>query len=374
MSNYSYSLEDWLTILYQRNGSDLHLSSGALPYMRLHGDIIPIGNEKLDQDYLQKILFEILSPSQREKFLQKGDLDFGYEIPNLARFRCNYFMDRKGICGVFRIIPAQIKTIDELGLPEVLKKLALIPKGMVLITGPTGSGKSTTLAAMIDYINKNKKAHIITIEDPIEFVYENENCLINQREIGVHTETFSSALRYALREDPDIILVGEMRDLETIRLAIEAAATGHVVFSTLHTIGAAKTVNRIIEVFPSEEQNHIRATLADVIQGVVSQVLLKRADGKGRIAALEIMIANTGIKNLIRENKTHQILMMMEAGKKEGMRILDDVLIELVQTGQVKLEDCISLIGDKQKLKFFKDIQSSSEKSFSKFSFHSFSS
>ena len=293
------------------------------------------------------MLYEI-SPEQKIKeFEESGDIDFGYEIPGLARYRANFFMQSNGVGAVFREIPSAIMTADQLGLPPVVSKLATLPRGLVLVTGPTGSGKSTTLAAIIDVANRVRKDHIITVEDPIEFVHKSQGCIVNHREVGVHTNTFSTALRGALREDPDIILVGEMRDLETISLAVEAASTGHLVFSTLHTSSAYKTVDRVIEVFPSHEQPLIRSTLADGLRAVIAQVLFKRVDRKGRVVALEILIASPAVRNLIREAKTHQIPSMIQTGKKFGMILLDDSIMELFKKGMISADEAYAKANEK---------------------------
>jgi len=315
--------------VHEQGASDLHLSSGQQPALRLNGDIERIKYEDLSSDKLRRILYEITSQEKIKVFEETGDVDFGYEIAGLARYRANYFMQKNGISAVFREIPSDVLTAEQLGLPDVISKLADLPRGLVLVTGPTGSGKSTTLAAIIDHANKSRKDHIITVEDPIEFVHQSHSCIVNHREVGLHTQTFSSALRGALREDPDIILVGELRDLETISLAIEAASTGHLVFGTLHTSSAPKTVDRIIEVFPSTEQAQIRSTLSDGLRAVVAQVLFKRIDKKGRCAAMEILIATPAVRNLIREGKTHQIPSMIQTGKQYGMQLLDDAIMEL---------------------------------------------
>jgi twitching motility protein PilT len=293
------------------------------------------------------MLYEIAPEQKIKMFEESGDIDFGYEIPGLARYRANFFMQRNGVAAVFREIPSAIMTADQLGLPPVVSKLATLPRGLVLVTGPTGSGKSTTLAAIVDVANRARKDHIITVEDPIEFVHQSQGCIINHREVGIHTNSFSAALRGALREDPDIILVGEMRDLETISLAVEAASTGHLVFSTLHTSSAYKTVDRVIEVFPSQEQPLIRSTLADGLRAVIAQTLFKRIDRKGRVAALEILIANPAVRNLVREGKTHQIPSMIQTGKKYGMILLDDSIMDLFKKGIISAEDAYAKSNEK---------------------------
>jgi twitching motility protein PilT len=293
------------------------------------------------------MLYEIAPEQKIKTFEESGDIDFGYEIPGLARYRANFFMQKNGVAAVFREIPSTIMTSDQLGLPEVVSKLATLPRGLILVTGPTGSGKSTTLAAVIDVANRSRKDHIITVEDPIEFVHQSQGCIVNHREIGIHTNSFATALRGALREDPDIIMVGEMRDLETISLAVEAASTGHLVFSTLHTSSAYKTVDRVIEVFPSSEQPLIRSTLADGLRAVIAQTLFKRIDRKGRVVALEILIANPAVRNLIREGKTHQIPSMIQTGKKYGMILLDDSIMNLYTKGMVSAEEAYAKANDK---------------------------
>jgi twitching motility protein PilT len=295
------------------------------------------------------MLYEITPEDKIKVFEETGDVDFGYEIPGMARFRCNLFLQKYGIGSVFRLIPSEIMTIEQLGLPHICKKFAMLGKGMVLVTGPTGSGKSTTLAAIIDYANKSRKDHIITVEDPIEFVHKSQGCIVNHRELGTHTRSFASALRGALREDPDIILVGEMRDLETIQLALEAAATGHLVFGTLHTTNAPKTVDRIIDVFPSHQQAQIRTTLSESLKGVIAQNLFKKADKKGRCAALEILVCTYAVGALIREAKTHQIPSAMQTGKKYGMQTLDDAIMELLLKKWISPEDAYDKAIDKQK-------------------------
>src|SRR5210317_1519348 len=323
-------IDAFFKLMNEQGASDLHLAAGSPPILRIRGDIERVKYKVLDNDDLRGMLYEIAPEGKIKTFEETGDVDFGYEIPGLARYRANFFMQKNGVGAVFREIPSAIMTADQLGLPEVVSKLATLPRGLVLVTGPTGSGKSTTLAAIVDVANRSRKDHIITVEDPIEFVHKSQGCIVNHREVGLHTQTFSAALRGALREDPDIILVGEMRDLETIALAVEAASTGHLVFGTLHTSSAAKTVDRIIEVFPSSEQDQIRSTLADGIRAVIAQNLFKRIDKKGRCAAQEILIATPAVRNLIRENKTFQIGSMMQTGKKYGMQILDDSIMDLV--------------------------------------------
>ena len=290
-------------------------------------------------DELKAMVYEIAPEGKIKTFEETSDVDFGYEVPGVARYRANFFQQKYGISAVFRLIPSKVLTVEDLGLPPVLKKFPLLKKGLVLVTGPTGSGKSTTLAAMMDYANLHRHDHIITVEDPIEFVHRSQNCLVQHREVGVHTRSFASALRGALREDPDILLVGEMRDLETIELALTAAATGHLVFGTLHTSSAAKAVDRVIDVFPTDQQNQIRATLAESLKGVVAQNLFKRIDKPGRVAALEILVVDTAIANLVREAKTHQIPGMIQVGKKKGNQPLDDAIMEHLRQMRISPEE-----------------------------------
>jgi twitching motility protein PilT len=329
----------WIDQLFHKmveaGASDLHLSSNATPKFRLHGDIVDVPElEAIEPLQMAKYLAEIAPEDNAEQFNTEGDTDFAYEIEGLARFRANYFMDREGPGAVFRQIPSEILTAEQLGLPQAITDLCYLSKGLVLVTGPTGSGKSTTLAAMIDHINKTRSDHLITIEDPIEFVHRNQRCLINQREVHRHTQSFKRALRAALREDPDVILVGELRDLETIEIAIETAETGHLVFGTLHTTTAASTVDRLIDQFPADRQAQIRTMLAGSLKGVIAQTLCKKKE-KGRAAALEVLIGNSAVAANIREGKTHQLTSVMQTGGKVGMRLLNDSLAELVQSGKV---------------------------------------
>jgi twitching motility protein PilT len=321
-------------LLHQMVGlgaSDLHLSAEEVPRIRLHGDMTNLPDASmLGCAETGQLLDEIMPQHSREAFAETQDADFAYEIKGLARFRVNVFTDRKGTGGVLRVIPEKIMTAEELGLPQVLLRLCELPKGLILVTGPTGSGKSTTLATMVDHVNRTRPDHIITIEDPIEFVHKNRKCLVNQREVHTHTSGFKPALRAALREDPDIVLVGELRDLETIAIAIETAETGHLVFGTLHTSTACSTVDRVIDQFPADRQAQIRAMLSESLRGVVSQMLLKRIGG-GRAAAMEILVVTPAISNLIREGKTFQIPSLMQTGKRQGMILLNDALLDLVK-------------------------------------------
>ncbi len=332
-------IDAFFKLMNEQGASDLHLVAGSQPVLRVHGDMERVKFKVLENDELKAMLYEIAPEDRVKTFEECGDIDFAYEIPGLARYRANYFMQKWGVGAVFREIPSEILTAEQLGLPPVLTKLAMLHKGMVLVTGPTGSGKSTTLAAMMDYVNKNKKSHIITVEDPVEFVHKSQSCVVNHREVGIHTKSFKAALRGALREDPDIILVGEMRDLETIELALEAASTGHLVFGTLHTQSAAKTVDRVIDVFPANQQAQIRTTLSESLKGVVAQNLFKRIDKKGRMAVLEVLVVTPATSNLIREGKTFQIPSVIQTGKKYGMQSLDDAILEALQAKKISPED-----------------------------------
>lgn len=346
-------IDAFFKLMDEQGASDLHLVSGQPPALRLIGDMERIKYKVLENDDLKSMLYEIAPEDKVKIFEETGDVDFGYEIPGMARYRANFFMQKYGVAAVFRQIPEEILTAEQLGLPAVCTRLASLPRGLVLVTGPTGSGKSTTLAAIIDEANKTRKDHIITVEDPIEFVHKSQSCIINHREVGLHTKSFTAALKGALREDPDIILVGEMRDLETISLAIEAASTGHLVFGTLHTSSAPKTVDRVIEVFPSSEQSQIRSTLADGLRAVIAQVLFKRIDKKGRCAAMEILIATAAVRNLIREGKTHQINSMIQTGKKYGMLLLDDAIMDLLNKGWISGDEAYMKANDKGKFRPF---------------------
>ncbi|VAW39683.1 Twitching motility protein PilT [hydrothermal vent metagenome] len=342
-------IDAFFKLMHEQGASDLHMVSGQQPILRIRGDMERIKYKALDNESLKPLLYEIVTEEKIKEFEETGDVDFGYEIPGLARYRGNLFMQKYGIGGVFREIPSEILTCEQLGLPQIVSKLSGLPKGMVLVTGPTGSGKSTTLAAIIDEANKTRHDHILTIEDPIEFVHKSRNCIVNHREVGLHTASFSTALRGALREDPDIIMVGEMRDLETISLAMEAAMTGHLVFGTLHTINASKTVDRMIEIFPANQQAQVRSTLADALKAVVSQTLFKRIDKKGRCAALEILVCTPAIRNLIREGKTFQIPSAMQTGKKYGMQTLDDAILIYLQKNMISAEDAYTNAIEKAK-------------------------
>ncbi len=350
-------IDQLFRLMKQLDASDLHLSADETPIMRIQGKIIRLDEYRVQSDaMLRKAMFPIAPQRNQDEYEAGGDTDFAYEIEGVARFRCNFFADRKGIGGVFRLIPSQVLTVEQLGLGKVILELCYLSKGLVVVTGPTGSGKSTTLAAMIDFINKNRDDHIITIEDPVEFVHQNIKCLINQREVHVHTESFKRALRAALREDPDIVLVGEMRDLETIAIAIETAETGHLVFGTLHTTTAPSTVDRIIDQFPSDQQAQIRVMLSESLKGVIAQTLLRTVDGK-RVAAHEILLVPGAVANLIREGKTFQLPSQMQMGKGIGMVTMNDSILEYVKAGRVsphegyvKAVDKMGLLGSYEAL------------------------
>ena len=342
--------------MFEQKASDVHLSAGNNPMLRINGELQRVEHPPLENDALKAMLYEIAPEYKLKIFEETGDVDFGYEIPNISRFRANFFNQKNGIGAVFRQIPSKVLSFEDFEkfdapLPPVLKKFAMLHKGLVIVTGPTGSGKSTTLATMIDYVNKNRRDHIITMEDPIEFVHESKNCLVNQREVGMHTKSFSAGLKGALREDPDVVLIGEMRDLETIEMAILAANTGHLVFGTLHTPSAAKTVDRIIDVFPADHQNKIRTTLSESLKGIIAQNLFKRIDKKGRVAALEILVFTTAIANLVREGKTHQIPGMIQVGKRLGNQPLDDAIMEHVRMKRISPEEAYDKSLDKRKFR-----------------------
>ncbi|PWB50634.1 MAG: twitching motility protein PilT [Nitrosomonadales bacterium] len=324
-------ISDLLAFSVKNKASDLHLSAGLPPMIRVNGDVRRINVDSLDHKGVHGMVYDIMNDGQRKFYEENLEVDFSFEIPGLARFRVNAYNQNRGAAAVFRTIPSKVLTLEQLNAPAIFKDISEQPRGIVLVTGPTGSGKSTTLAAMINHINENEYGHILTVEDPIEFVHESKRCLINQREVGPHTLSFANALRSALREDPDIILVGEMRDLETIRLALTAAETGHLVFGTLHTSSAAKTIDRIIDVFPAAEKEMVRSMLSESLRAVIAQTLLKTKDGGGRVAAHEIMIGTPAIRNLIRENKIAQMYSAIQTGQNLGMQTLDQCLTDLVR-------------------------------------------
>jgi twitching motility protein PilT len=341
------ALDEYFRAMVERKASDLHFSTNAAPMFRISGEMTPVeGKPVTSRDLAREVLWELMPEKNREEFKQRHDTDFAYALPGYGRFRCNIFMDRNGIGGVFRLIPERIITVDDLKLSEEVRKLCFLSKGLVLVTGPTGSGKSTTLCSLVNHINEHRRDHIITIEDPIEFVHPNKKCLINQREVHAHTQSFANALRAALREDPDIVLVGEMRDLETTRIAIETAETGHLVFGTLHTNTAPSTVDRLINQFPANEQDQIRMMLASSLKAVISQTLLKKIGG-GRIAALETLFVTPPVAANIREAKTYQIGSVMQTGAKQGMVLLNDALIKLVKGKQVDAKEAYIKAIDK---------------------------
>ena len=339
------TIDELFKLMVEQKASDLHITSGAPPYLRLHGNMVPLNYRELSNQDIQGLVFEILSEKQKKIFVEKWELDCAYAVPGLGRFRVNVFMQRKGLGAVFRVIPEKILTPQELNLPSAIMDLIEADRGLILVTGPTGSGKSTTLAALIHHINMTREAHILTVEDPVEFVHQNIKALVNQREVGSHTKTFANALKAALREDPDIMLVGELRDLETISLALTAAETGHLVFGTLHTNSAAKTIDRIIDVFPAGQQAQIRAMLSESLRGVVAQTLFSRADGQGRVAAYEILRNTKAVANLIRENKIHQIASTMQTGTSQGMIMFEKYIDDLVKMGKVSANDARSFLG-----------------------------
>lgn len=342
MKNINQVMDKLLERMIQLNASDLHLGVGSPPTFRTNGALTSLEIPPLNPEMVKEMLYAVLTPEQQEKFETEKELDFSYSLPKISRFRGNALLQRGTVGAVFRAVPSRPLTLDELGLPAVLKKLCDKPRGLILVTGPTGSGKSTTLAAMIDYINENKAEHIVTIEDPIEFLHRNKKSIIRQRELGADTNSFAAALKHILRQDPDVILVGELRDLETISLAVTAAETGHLVLATVHTIGAPATIDRVVDVFPPHQQQQIRMQLSIILEGVISQTLIPRTDGGGRACALEIMLGTTGVRNLIREGKTHQLTNIIQSGAQHGMQTLDASLKSLYQQGIISHEDAVA--------------------------------
>jgi len=341
-------LDKLLNFAVEKDASDIHLSAGNPPILRIHGTLRRLENTQITSSGLRSVIAEILTDKQNRTLEENLELDFAYAIPNVARFRTNLFFQLRGEAAAFRTIPDRIRPLEELRAPKGIHDLCRERKGLILVTGPTGSGKSTTLASMIDLINEERREHILTIEDPIEYVHKSKNCLINQRELGEHTHSFANALKSALREDPDVILVGEMRDLETISLALTAAETGHLVFATLHTMSAAETVNRIVDVFPPEQQRQIRAMFANAVQGIIAQRLLPTIDGLGRVGVHEIMIATAAVRNLIREEKTHQIHSAIQTGAAFGMQSVDQALKNYVEEGLIANEEALAHATDKK--------------------------
>lgn len=344
-------LNDYLIDSIDAGASDLHITVGLPPMIRVDGEVKPLDYEPLKPNVTRELIYEILSDSQRQRLENDWELDFSYGVPNLARFRVNVYYQRSSLGAAFRTIPHEIKPISELGLPSVVEDMTDKPRGLILVTGPTGSGKSTTLASMIDKINETRHEHIMSVEDPVEFLHQHKQCIVNQREVNEDTKSFAEALKHVLRQDPDVILVGEMRDIETISLAVTAAETGHLVFGTLHTQDAPQTIDRIIDVFPGEQQSQIRTQLATALQGVITQTLVRRRDGEGRAVAAEVLVPTPGVRNLIREGKNHQIFSAMQTGGKYGMQTMDSALVELVRKGAITREEAERRANDPEELK-----------------------
>ncbi len=342
-------LDKYLKYASDIGASDLHIVAGSPALVRLHGILRWFKSAPMPADTTKRILYEIMTPEQLNKFERFKEIDFCYELEDIGRFRVNIFQQRKGIDGAFRVIPTQVKTLDDLGFPKVAKTLLSFRQGLILVTGPAGSGKTTTLGAMVDYVNEQRKDHIITIEDPIEILHESKNCHVNQREVGEHTNSFANALRAALREDPDIIMVGEMRDLETMSMAITSAETGHLVLATLHTSSAPRTISRLLDVFPPNQQPQIRAMVSESLRGIICQQLVPRADGKGRVLALEILVVTPAISNLIRENQTFKIVSQMQIGTNLGMQLMDDHLTNLLNAGFISAQEAYERSTDKRR-------------------------
>ena len=352
--NEEYIIDDLLKMIVEKAGSDLHITVGTPPMLRLQGKLWPTDLPALRAKDTRRLVYQFLTNDQREKFEQNLELDMSYELADVARYRCNIFNTRLGIGAVFRVIPTEIKTLQQLKLPPILSTLAKRNKGLILVTGPTGSGKSTTLAAMVDQVNNERQDHILTVEDPIEFVHKHKSCIVNQREIGVNTKSFANALKAALREDPDIILVGEMRDYETISLAVTAAETGHLVFATLHTPSASQSVDRIVDVFPAHQQDQIRTQLADALQGIIAQQLIPTIDGMSRAVAIEILINTPAVSNLIRDNKTFQLPSIMQTSKQKGMQTMDQSLMDLVKSRKISPQEAYRRAFDKKAFEQYK--------------------
>jgi len=337
------TMHDLLSLLVERGASDLHITTGSYPQVRVHGGLIPLSQfEVLTPQDTQRLAYSVLNEAQKQKFEEESELDLSFGIQGLARFRCNVYRQRGAVACAIRVIPVDIKGFAELGLPPIVEQMAERPKGLILVTGPTGSGKSTTLAAMVDKINSERTDHIVTIEDPIEFVHRHKKCLVNQREVFSDTQSFKNALKHILRQDPDVVLVGEMRDLETVAAALTIAETGHLTLATLHTNSCAQTMNRVIDVFPTSQQDQVRAQLSLVLEGVLSQQLIPTIDGRGRAMAMEILVATPAIRNLIREEKIHQIYSSMQAGQKFGMQTMNQSLLSLVQRGRISREEALN--------------------------------
>ncbi len=344
-------LNDYLFDAIRAGASDLHVTVGLPPMIRVHGKVRPLEYPPLTSTMTREMIYEVLTDEQRQRLENDWELDLSYALPQAARFRVNVYFQRGSLGAAFRVIPEEIKSFEELGLPKAIEDLADKPRGLVLVTGPTGSGKSTTLAAMIDKINQERHEHIMSVEDPIEFIHQHKQCIVNQREVNQDTKGFGEALRHVLRQDPDVILVGEMRDLETIAIALTSAETGHLVFATLHTQDAPQTIDRIIDVFPSHQQGQIRAQLANTLQGVVTQTLIPRRDGKGRVVACEVLVPTPGVRNLIREGKNHQIYSAMQTGAKFGMQTMDAALVELAREGLISREEAGKRSSNPEELK-----------------------
>ena len=353
------SMHELLSDMYEKGGSDLHITTGISPTVRVDGRLLPTSSEPLSPQDTKRLCYSILTEAQKQRFEEEMELDLSFGIKGLSRFRANLYMQRGAVAGAFRTIPFRVRTFEELGLPAVLKELCKKPRGLVLVTGPTGSGKSTTLAAMVDKVNNERQEHIVTIEDPIEYLHPHKKCLVNQREVNADTQSFKKALKYILRQDPDIVLIGEMRDLETIEAALTVAETGHLVFATLHTNSCVQTINRILDVFPPYQQPQVRAQLSFVLEGVVSQILIPKASGSGRVLALEVMVPNAAIRNLIREEKVHQIYSQMQVGQaKFGMQTMNQSLLAAYLRRDISLDDAVGRSTDPEE---FRNLLSTSQ-------------